>query len=261
MLQLAAWAGRADYHLPVQIFTLNYDLLVETALESLGIPYFDGFMGAIRARFRTELVEASPNDDTWLPAFMVRVWKLHGSVNWEWETGGRSEVVRLGYPATTDSLAAIYPSDAKYDESRRVPFLVLQDRFRRSLHHPETIILISGFSFGDAHLNEMIFDSARRRPRSEYIAFCYDEIPEVLAKQALLTPNLQAVGPQEAILSGARAPWTVLDDELPNIWEKGQCALGDFGALSSFLSRSSPPLGELEARLGELLAKAVQADA
>ena len=58
--RLAARAARADYHLPVEMFTVNYDLLLETALESLGVPYFDGFVGALRARFRTELVEAGP---------------------------------------------------------------------------------------------------------------------------------------------------------------------------------------------------------
>jgi hypothetical protein len=30
---LAAWAARANYHLPLELFTVNYDLLIETALE------------------------------------------------------------------------------------------------------------------------------------------------------------------------------------------------------------------------------------
>lgn len=33
MLRLAAWVARADYHLPVELFTVNYDLLLESALE------------------------------------------------------------------------------------------------------------------------------------------------------------------------------------------------------------------------------------
>ncbi len=55
MLKLAAWAARADYLLPLELFSVNYDLLLETALEALGVPYFDGFSGALRARFRTEI--------------------------------------------------------------------------------------------------------------------------------------------------------------------------------------------------------------
>lgn len=258
MLKFAAWSARADYHLPVELFTINYDLLVETALETLGVPYFDGFVGALRARFRTELVEATASDtDDWLPSFLVRLWKLHGSVHWSWDSDHRTEVVRLGGPVPDGQPAAIYPSDAKYDESRRVPFVVLQDRLRRALNHPETLMLISGYSFGDDHLNEMLFDAARRRPRSELIAFCHDSIPDSLAERALVTPNLQALSPSEAILGGVRADWKAPDDAPPpDLWAGDRFALGDFCNFSSFLARSSPPRGELEARLGELLAKA-----
>lgn len=35
-VNLASWAGRAEYHLPLEIFTVNYDLLIETALEEMG---------------------------------------------------------------------------------------------------------------------------------------------------------------------------------------------------------------------------------
>ena len=154
---MAAWAGASDYHLPVEIFTINYDLLFETALERRRVPYFDGFVGILKAGFNTELVEGSVGrDEKCVPAFFVRLWKLHGSVNWLWET---QNIVRLGQPVTSSLAAAIYPSDAKYDESRRVPFVVLQDRFRRALQEPETIVIISGYSFGDEHLNELIFDA------------------------------------------------------------------------------------------------------
>ena len=257
MLRFAAWVARADYHWPVEVFTVNYDLLLETALEALGVPYFDGFTGALRARFRTELVEATAGDsDDWLPSFLVRLWKLHGSVHWAWDNGRRTEVVRLGAPVADSEPAAIYPSDAKYDQSRRVPFLVLQDRFRRALHQPETLMLISGYSFGDAHLNEMLFDAVRRRPRSELIAFCFGEIPEILIEHSSLNPNLQVVARHEAILGGKRAAWEPLKEASPDMWDDGGVALGNFANLASFLARSSPPQGELEAQLSELLAKA-----
>ena len=40
----AAWVARASYRLPVELFTVNYDLLLETALEARRVPYFDGFV-------------------------------------------------------------------------------------------------------------------------------------------------------------------------------------------------------------------------
>ena len=140
-----------------------------------------------------------------LPSFLVRLWKLHGSLNWIWNANG--QIVRIGRAAPDDLPAAIYPSDTKYDDSRRVPFLVLQDRFRRALQQPETLVLISGYSFGDDHLNELIFDAATRRERSEFLAFLYSDIPDALAERAEITPNLQIISRTEAIIGGIRANW------------------------------------------------------
>lgn len=97
--RFAAWAGRANYHLPLEVFTVNYDLLLETAFEELAVPYFDGFVGTLRARFRTDLVEATPTAPAgWVPSLFLRLWKIHGSVNWLWSENERSEILRLGAP-------------------------------------------------------------------------------------------------------------------------------------------------------------------
>jgi SIR2-like domain len=233
----AAWAGRTRYRLPVEIFTVNYDLLLETALETRRVPYFDGFVGTLRARFHIELVEGTPGTDhESMPAFFVRLWKLHGSVNWAWED---QHILRLGQPVNNALAAAIYPSDTKYEESRRVPFVVLQDRLRRALQQPETMVIIAGYSFSDEHLNELLFDAAARRERSEFLAFCYSTIPEALASRALTTPNLQVVNGEEAILGGIRAPWKAPSESTPNLWENGKLALCDFRNLAAYLARSS----------------------
>lgn len=262
MLRFASWAAQAPYDQPLELFTINYDLLLETALEELGVPYFDGFIGSLRARFRTDLVEATPRDSAdWLPAFLVRLWKLHGSVNWEWE-GERAEVVRLGTPVASGRPAAIYPSDAKYEESRRVPFVVLQDRLRRSLHIPETLVLISGYSWTDEHLNEMLFDAAKRRPRTEFVSFSYSALPDALLTRAETLPNVQAVTREEAIIGGLRAPWaTTTSEAIPDVWDDGKCLLGDFRHLAALLARSSPSHGEIEQRVAELITKIASSDA
>ena len=251
VLCLAAWVARADYHLPVELFTVNYDLLLETALESMRVPYFDGFVGTLKAGFHTELVEGLPGlDAESIPAFFVRLWKLHGSVNWAYEDD--RQIVRLGRAVPEGLAAAIYPSDAKYEESRRVPFVVLQDRLRQALHQPETLMLIAGYSFGDDHLNEHIFDAATRRQRSEFIAFCFSEIPEALAERAATTPNLQVVSGHEAILGSVRANWKEPEDAPADIWDKGQFALRDFCNLTKYLARSTVPEHESDS-LQELL--------
>ena len=254
---LAAWAARANYRLPVELFTVNYDLLLETALEDMRTPYFDGFVGSLEARFHTELVEGLPGSDAdSIPAFFVRLWKLHGSVNWAWNDN--QQIVRLGHPVPAELAAAIYPSDAKYEESRRVPFVVLQDRLRRALHQPETLMLISGYSFGDDHLNEQIFDAATRRERSEFVAFCFSEIPEMLADRAVTTPNLQVVSGHEAIIGGVRGDWEELENAAMDIWENGQFALRDFCNLTKYLARSTTSVQDSDGALQELLKRAFE---
>ena len=262
-LHFGAWVAQATYARPVELFTVNYDLLLETALESWGVPYFDGFVGTINARFRPDLVETrTRDDDQSIPSFFARIWKLHGSANWTWAKEDPAEVRRLGRPIEGEEIAAIYPSEAKYDQSRRMPFVVLQDRLRHALDEPETLMLVTGYSWGDDHINEVFFDAAIRRPRSEVIAFCYGDIPEKLAEKAELTPNLQVVSPVEAIIGGQRGAWKTTDsDELDGVWSDGKFMLGDFAALSAFLARGAMPGVRLEEQIIAMLATSAQVNA
>ena len=233
---LASWAAGEFYTRPIELFTVNYDLLFETGLEAVGASYFDGFVGTLAARFRPELVDArATGAQEVLPSSFVRLWKLHGSMNWLVTDDG--QVVRTGGPVPQEQLAAIYPSDEKYDESRRVPFVVLHDRLRRALAEPETLTLVCGYSFGDAHLNEVLFDAARRYPRSEIAVFCYSSIPTQL--EANILPNITVVSASEAIIGGERRPWKAPDGPVPpEVWHDNACPLGDFAAFSQFLAKA-----------------------
>jgi hypothetical protein len=233
---LASWAAGEFYTRPIELFTVNYDLLFETGLEAVGASYFDGFVGTLAAHFRPELVDARAAEaEEILPSSFVRLWKLHGSLNWLVTDDGR--VVRTGGPVPQEHLAAIYPSDEKYDESRRVPFVVLHDRLRRALAEPETLTLVCGYSFGDAHLNEVIFDAARRYPRSEIAVFCYSSIPTQL--EVNIQPNITVVSASEAIVGGERRPWKApVEPVSSEVWDGAVCSLGDFAAFSRFLAKA-----------------------
>lgn len=239
-VRFASWAGRMESLRPIEIFTVNYDLLIEAGLEEVGVPYFDGFVGAIQGRFTPDLVEPTVGRSSReLPAGFVRLWKLHGSVNWtSAKVGGRDEIVRVG--SSVGHAVAIYPSDEKYAESRRLPFVALMDRFRRALVEPETITLISGYSFGDAHLNEMIFDAARRHPRSEVVALCFSGIDPAVEAQAGSTRNLVVLAPDEAIVDGNKGTWSAVGD-VPDVFVGGKWLLGDFAKLSTYLARQIGP--------------------
>jgi len=237
--RLAVWLAGGYYERAIEVFTVNYDLLIERALDVAGVPYFDGFVGNLEARFQTDMVDQWPSVSESLPSEFVRLWKVHGSVNWaERRDGDVVEIIRLGAPVDGDLPAAIYPSDEKYDQSRRAPFVVLMDRFRRALTVPETVTLVAGYSFGDQHLNELLFDGARRYPRSELVVLCYDGPPEILVQRASQIPNIAVLAREEGIIGGVRAPWAESEEGIPDVFGNRQCLLGDFSNFARFMTRT-----------------------
>lgn len=231
----AGWVGRAEHDLPVEIFVLNYDLLVERGFEGAGVPYFDGFVGTFEGQFRADLVDTLWNEIAGrltLPNGWARVWKLHGSVSWRVRKPD-SRIRRVGSVALDDpedDVLAIYPSVEKYQESRRVPFVTLFDRLRRALEIPESITLICGYSFRDEHINELLFDAVERFPRSEIVTLLLTDIPEEVSDRAKSTSNLTVAGPKGAIWGGQEAEW-LQPPETPSFWSEGSFQLGDFRVL------------------------------
>jgi SIR2-like domain len=75
--RLAAWINGTARDSAVEIFTTNYDLLIEQALEIHRVPYFDGFVGGCRPFF-----DAYAMEEDALPPRWARLWKVHGSINW-----------------------------------------------------------------------------------------------------------------------------------------------------------------------------------
>jgi hypothetical protein len=109
--ELAAWIGGTERAHPVEVFTPNYDLLVEEALERAEIPFFDGFTGSCEPFFDPASIA---RDD--LPSRWARVWKLHGSIGWRESSGN---VVRAG---GRDATSLIYPDHLKYEHIQKLPF-------------------------------------------------------------------------------------------------------------------------------------------
>jgi SIR2-like protein len=241
--RFARWTGRSQYDRPIEIATSNYDVLVERALERVGTPYFDGFVGTFSGEFRGDLVDdETAQPDLRLPSRWVRVWKLHGSVSWTNENrDGRNVIVRTGSPALPDPdrVVAIYPSFQKYEESRRLPFVALADRLRRSLAIPETLVVTCGYSFGDQHINELLYDAARHFPRSEVTATFFNNIPQDVIARALELPNLTALGAETAVIGGTQEGWEVPQDPA-EWWQNDRFALGDFRVLAALLARRIP---------------------
>lgn len=163
--ELISWINGINRKFGVEIFTTNYDLLLEQALEAAKTPYFDGFSGARNAFFDPSSI--SRND---LPPRWVRLWKLHGSIGWD--ISENQEVTRIPHSKNTNM---VYPSHIKYDQTQAAPFSSLFERFKNFLLEPDTLTIASGFSFADAHISSKIIESLIANPSAALFAFQYQK--------------------------------------------------------------------------------------
>jgi len=248
-----AWYNLLSHDHTKEVFTTNYDLVIEKALEASEIPYFDGFVGSFEPFFWQESVDhAAKTGD--LTKNWIRLWKVHGSLSWFWrrsKTTNSYRIIRIGRIEKASDIKnelVIYPSKDKYDSSRKQPFLAYFDRMRSYLLGGELLFAVSGYSFSDKHINEIIFNCMRQNNRLFVIAFLYsDSELEALYKSCSEYLNLHAFGPTKAIIGGELGKWKFNKDAAkPNeatttFWnaEKSQLTLGDFNALVKFLVASS----------------------
>jgi len=240
---------------PIEIFTANYDLLIEEALESKRLPYFDGFVGSLNPYLIPECVEAENNkidQASYIPSSWLRLWKLHGSINWflAQDLNGKKRITRnTNRPLGQGDELMIYPSKQKYDESRRLPFLVFQDRLRKFLSSGEVLFIVNGYSFNDDHLNEILFQALRSNKRLAITALLFGDFVDgkLVTSEKVLAfgeeyPNLSIIGPDKCCIGGVISKWDNKEPELQNttFWdeEKEIFTLGDFKAFSSFLKWS-----------------------
>lgn len=145
---LASWIQAIPRERAVEIFTTNYDLSLEQALEEQLVPYFDGFVGSDSAFLD---LDSMAEDD--LPPRWARLWKIHGSINW-WMTG--KQKIRRSRDKVEGEQLLIYPSHLKYDQSRQMPYYAMLDRLRVFLRTDQCVLLTCGYSFSDEHINAVI---------------------------------------------------------------------------------------------------------
>lgn len=150
----------------VNVFTVNYDTLLEQAADAEGAILIDGFVGTVGRVFRPE----SYDYDLYFPAEttegrvhrldrVLHLFKLHGSVTWR-ETDP-SWQNPFGLTAVEDPLdgadsAVIYPSPAKYGETLGMPYAELFRRFAQAIVRPQSTLVAVGYGFGDEHVNAII---------------------------------------------------------------------------------------------------------
>ena len=238
-----SWINGIKREHAVEIFTTNYDLLFEEAMERSRTPYFDGFSGSKAAFFDPSSI--SSND---LPARWIRLWKLHGSINWSKNAQG--EVVR--YEGVDDG-TMVYPSHVKYDQTQSAPFSSLFERLKNFLLEPDSLLIIVGFSFADAHISAKLDECLSENTSAAILAFQYQNLEnEIYAKKvATRRPNISVYCRDGAVINGIEAKWQI--GELPSknwavirneYWQQDKFVLGDFLHFSKFLASTGGDIME-----------------
>jgi hypothetical protein len=169
--KLVLWLNFINRDYEKEIFTLNYDLLVEEALEKANLPYFSGFIGNVKPFFITDSVDDFKG--LYVKQSWVKLWKLHGSLNFVKDTNDKIYIDNSGSSVSENLL--IYPSMDKYLSSRKAPYISYLDRLRKYLVDKEKIVFILGYSFGDDHINEVIVNGLNNNHRLTVIAFAFDD--------------------------------------------------------------------------------------
>lgn len=175
---LLSFASRTGNRERLNIFTTNYDRLIEVGAELAGIHLMDRFVGTMMPVFRSSRlnldIHYNPPGIRGEPRYLegvARLTKLHGSVDW---IQSENEIRRMGLPFGAKAIAPyllapglvganalklmIYPNSAKDRETAEYPYVELFRDFAAATCRPNSTLVTYGYGFGDEHINRVIHD-------------------------------------------------------------------------------------------------------
>ncbi|MBH2008577.1 MAG: SIR2 family protein [Xanthomonadaceae bacterium] len=207
------------------IFTTNYDLISETALDRLGMPYCNGFSGTVERRFNpttyryalAEQLDLSSRKWAAVDNF-IYLCKLHGSINWVEQGGSLFPIREVHAPqaAGKDGRVMIYPTPMKQNASFGSPYSDLFREFQGRIVREQSVLFVLGYSFGDEHVNNLIFQ-ALTVPTFRLVAFLAPDAGGVVQKlRDLKDPRIWLIG-GDGPAAGSRAHYfnTFVDKFMP----------------------------------------------
>lgn len=149
---------------PINIFTTNYDLYNEQALDSLSFPYNNGFVGTYKRSFNpasykyayVEDMNLSKNVWERVPNF-YNLYKIHGSISW---VKNDNRINEIGYEhISDDDTVMIYPTPLKDRTTLMTPYSDLFRAMETAMLRKNSVLITLGYSFADDHINRLILNS------------------------------------------------------------------------------------------------------
>lgn len=143
--------GKDSQPSTIDYLVMNYDTLIEDSLALSQLRYADGLEGGVSGWWNPSTFEQNNLD--------ARVFKLHGSINWAEHTSSSTPLRIAPHLKRSQDQAAkimIWPASTKYRETQLDPYANLMHRARSILipkGGSQRVLLIAGYSFGDAHIN------------------------------------------------------------------------------------------------------------
>lgn len=191
---LMSFASRTGVRDRLNIFTTNYDRLIEVGAELAGLHLLDRFLGKLMPIFRSSRLDLdmhyNPPGIRGEPRYLegvARYTKLHGSVDWV-QTG--KDIRRIGLPFGAASVdpylqapglseasahgLMIYPNAAKDRETADYPYVELFRDLAAAVCRPNSTLVTYGYSFGDEHINRVIRDMLTI-PSTHLVVISYDD--------------------------------------------------------------------------------------
>lgn len=191
---LMSFASRIGVRERLNIFTTNYDRLIEAGAEIAGLHLLDRFLGNLMPIFRSSRLDLdmhyNPPGIRGEPRYLegvARYTKLHGSVDW---VQTDRDIRRIGLPFGATDIAPffqtpslcgatahelmIYPNAAKDRETAGYPYVELFRDFASAVCRPNSVLVTYGYSFGDEHINRTIRDMLTI-PSTHLVVISYDD--------------------------------------------------------------------------------------
>lgn len=177
----------------VNMFTTNYDLFHEYAIEDNRYQYTDGFTNTLTRIFALNEFHKRPTDlddrfrDRLEPINpFFRLYKLHGSINWQKSENGEIQKVDKPLPPKNDVLIA--PTSSKFALTQGQPYSDLFREFVNILGAPNTVLFTHGFSFNDEHIASLVMQALSRM---DFMLYAFIERPgEASHMRQLMNGNI-----------------------------------------------------------------------